>query len=168
MSAIEPTIANSRDKRVFLAFKTQIQYPRFVREEAENIANQVILKPLHDRMRAFGYSQKIIDGTTIKNIKVGRKGVLTFDVVSDYDSESGFDVAKAREKGTRRHFVKPVNAKALSFIVGGFIRGFSKGHFVKGITATNVVKRTVREKIPEAQARLNEATDKFIARSVKE
>ena len=63
---------------------------------------------------------------------------------------------------------KPVNAKALSFVVGGFIRAFSKGHFVRGITATNVVQKTVQEKIPEAQARLNEATDLFISRSMRE
>jgi hypothetical protein len=93
---------------------------------------------------------------------------MSFDVVSDYDSESGFDAAKAREKGTASHFIKPINAKALSFIAGGFIRAFSRGHFVKGITATNVVQKTVQEKIPEAQARLNEATDRFISRSLKE
>ena len=119
-------------------------------------------------MKSFGYSQKIIDGTTIENITINRTGSMSFDVVSDYDSESGFDVAKAREKGTVRHFIKPVNAKALSFIAAGFIRGFSKGHWVRGITATNVVSKTVQEKTPEAQARLNEATDRFIARSVRE
>jgi hypothetical protein len=155
-------------KKAFLAFKTQVQYPRFVREEAKKIAEDVILKPLHSRMRSFGYSQKIIDGTTIKNIIINRTGSMSFDVVSDYDSELGFDVAKAREKGTVSHFIKPINVKALSFIAGGFIRAFSKGHFVKGITATNVVQKTVQEKIPEAQARLNEATDRFIARSLKE
>ena len=155
-------------KRAFLTMKTQVQYPRFLREQAAKIANDVILKPLHSRMSDFGYSQKIIQGTTIENIIIGRNGTMSFDVVSDYDSESGFDIAKAREKGTSRHFVKPVNAKALSFIVGGFIRAFSKGHFVRGITATNVVNKTVQEKIPEAQVRLNEATDLFISRSMRE
>jgi hypothetical protein len=155
-------------KKAFLVMKTQVQYPRFLREEAKKIAQDVILKPLHSRMKSFGYSQKIIDGTTIENLNIRRNGTMSFDVVSDYESESGFDVASAREKGTRSHFIKPVNAKALSFIVGGFIRGFSKGHWVRGITPTNVVKKTVQEKIPEAQARLNEATDRFIARSMKE
>lgn len=155
-------------KQAFVVMKTQVQYPRFLREELKNIAEQVILKPLHSRMKSFGYSQKIIDGTTIENITINRTGSMSFDVVSDYDSESGFDVAKAREKGTVRHFIKPVNAKALSFIAAGFIRGFSKGHWVRGITATNVVSKTVQEKTPEAQARLNEATDRFIARNMRE
>ena len=158
--------AQDNSRMAFLAFKTQLQYPRFIREQAKKIADDVILKPLHSRMRDFGYSPKIIAGTTIENIEVSGNGTLSFDVVSEYDSESGFDVATAREKGTARHFVKPVNAKALSFIVGGFIRGFSKGHFVNGITATNVLQKTVKEKIPEAQARLNEATDDFIKRSM--
>ena len=155
-------------KKAFFAFKTQIQYPRFIRTESEKIANEVILKPLHQRMRSFGYSEKIIDGTTIENIQVNRTGSLTFDVVSDYESESGFSVADAREKGTVDHFVKPVNKKALSWIAGGFVKAFSKGHTVRGITASNVIRETVREKTPEAQARLNDATDEFIARSMKE
>ena len=157
-----------KQHQAFTVMRTQVQYPRFVREETKKIAEDVILKPLHSRMKSFGYSQKIIDGTTIENITVSRTGSLSFDVVSDYDSDSKFDVAIAREKGTVSHFIKPINAKALSFIAGGFIRAFSKGHHVKGITATNVVQKTVQEKIPEAQARLNEATDRFIARSLKE
>jgi len=157
-----------RSKQAFVAFKTQVQYPRFVREEAKKIAEDVILKPLHSRMKSFGYSQKIIDGTTIENIIVNRTGSMSFDVVSDYDSELGFDVAKAREEGTIDHDLPKVPGRIYSWIAGGFIRAFSKGHFVKGITATNVVQKTVQEKIPEAQARLNEATDRFMERSMKE
>lgn len=119
-------------------------------------------------MKSFGYSQKIIDGTTIENFEIGRTGTMSFDVVSDYESESGFYIAKSRETGTSSHFVRPINAKALSWIAGGFIRAFSKGHWVRAITPTNVVQKTIQEKIPEAQARLNEATDAFIARSMKE
>ena len=155
-------------KQAFVAMKMRVQYPRFLREESKRIAEDVILKPLHLRMRSFGYSQKIIDGTTIENLSIGRNGTLSFDVVSDHESQSGFSVANAREEGTISHFVRPVNAKALSFIAGGFIKAFSKGHWIRGITPTNVVNKTVQEKIPEAQARLNEATDAFISRSMKE
>jgi hypothetical protein len=149
-------------KRAFLVMKTQVQYPRFLREQVKKIAEDVILKPLHQRMGNFGYSKKIIDATIIENIEINRFGTLTFDIISDYKSENGFSVSEAREEGTQSHFVRPINAKALLFIAGGFIRAFSKGHWVRGITPTNVVKKTVQEKIPEAQARLNEATDLFI------
>jgi hypothetical protein len=148
--------------------KAQIQYPRFIREQAAKIADDVILKPLHQRMRSLGYSEKIIAGTTIENIQVARTGSLTFDVVSEYDSDTGFDAAKAREKGTVDHELPKVEGRTYSWIVGGFVRAFSKGHRVKGITATNVLQKTVQEKIPEAQARLNQATDLFMQRSVKE
>lgn len=160
--SIEPS------KKAFLAFKTQIQYPRFVREETKKIAEDVILKPLHDRMRSFGYSPKIIDGTTIQNIVVTKTGSMSFDVVSDYESETGFDVAKARESGTVDHDLPKVPGRVYSWIAGGFVRAFSKGHRVRGITATNVIQKTVQEKTPEAQARLNEATDRFIAGSMKQ
>ena len=155
-------------KKAFLVLKTQVQYPRFLREQAKKIADDVILKPLHSRMKSFGYSEKIINGTTIENFSIGRNGTMSFDVVSDYDSESGFDVAKAREEGTIDHDLPKIEGRTYSWIAGGFIRAFSKGHRVKGFTATNVVKKTVQEKISEAQARLNEATDLFIARSMKE
>jgi len=155
-------------KKAFLAFTIQIQYPRFIREESKKIAEEVILKPLHQRMRSFGYSEKIINGTTIENITVNKTGSLTFDVVSDYESESGFSVANAREAGTVDHDLPKVQGRTYSWIVGGFIRAFSKGHRVRGITATNVVRKTVQEMIPQAQNRLNEATDRFLERSMKE
>jgi len=153
-------------KKAFLAMKLQLQYPRFIRAEGEKIANKVLLKPLHARMKSFGYSDKIINGTKIANLQVSRTGTMTFDVISDYESESGFSVADAREKGTERHFVKPVSAKALSWIAGGFIRAFSKGHWVSGITASNVIERTIAEKTPVVQARVDDATNQFIERSM--
>ena len=70
-------------RKSFLAMKTQMQYPRFLREEIQKIADDVILKPIHSLMRDFGYSEKIISGTKIQNIEVGRNGTLSFDVVSD-------------------------------------------------------------------------------------
>ena len=64
-------------RKSFLAMKTQMQYPRFLREEIQKIADDVILKPIHSRMKEFGYSEKIIAGTTIQNIVYGRtKGWL--------------------------------------------------------------------------------------------
>ena len=105
-------------RTVFNLTRFEMQYPEFVKSIAPKIADEEILKPVHSRMKDFGYSQKIIDSTRIENLQISNLGELEFDVVSDYKSELGFDVAKAREKGTIRHFIKPVNAKALSFIAG--------------------------------------------------
>ena len=157
-----------KPKQAFAVLRLKVQYPRFLREEARKIAEETILKPLHSRMRAFGYSEKIINGTTIENITIGGNGTMYFDVVSDYDSESGFDVAKAREEGTADHDLPKVQGRIYSWIAGGFVRAFSRGHRVSGITATNVVSKTVHEMTPIAQARLNEATDEFMSRGMRQ
>lgn len=154
-------------RTVFNLTRFEMQYPEFVRSIAPKIADEEILKPVHSRMKDFGYSEKIIQSTRIENLQINNLGELEFDVVSDYKSELGFDVSKAREKGTVRHFIKPINAKALRFILGGFVVGFSKGHWVKGITASNVIEKTVAEMIPVAQQKLNEETDEFLSRSME-
>lgn len=158
---------NDNMRTVFNLTRFEMQYPEFVRSIAPKIADEQILKPVHSRMKDFGYSEKIIQSTIIENLQINNLGELEFDVVSDYKSQLGFDVSKAREKGTVRHFIKPINAKALSFIAGGFIRAFSKGHWVKGITASNVIEKTVAEMTPVAQQKLNEETDQFLSRSME-
>ena len=153
-------------KLVFNLTRFEMQYPEFVRSIAPKIADEEILEPIKSRMKDFGYSEKIINETRIENLQISTAGQIQFDVVSDYKTASGFDVAEAREKGTVRHFIKPINAKALAFIIGGFIKAFSKGHWVKGITASNVITKTVEELSPAAQSRLNNETDSFLQRSL--
>lgn len=160
-------MASDDMKLVFNLTRFEMQYPQFVRTISPKIADEEILKPIHQRMKDFGYSEKIIQSTRIENIQLDNLGNLEFDVVSDYKSENNFDVSVGREKGTIRHFIKPINAKTLSFIVGGFIRGFSKGHWVKGITASNVIEKTVAEFTPIAQQKLNEKTDEFLNRNME-
>lgn len=128
-------------RQSFNAMRIQMQYPRFLREEVKKIADDVILTPLHQRMRNFGYSDKIIQSTRIENVELNRFGTLTFDVISDYKSENGFPVSEAREEGTDDHDLPKVPGRIYSWIAGGFIRAFSRGHRVSGITATNVVKQ---------------------------
>ena len=159
-------MAEDNMRLVFDLTRFEMLYPEFIKTVAPKIADEVILSEIKKRMKDFRYSQKIIDSTRIENLQTDNKGNLEFDVVSDYKSELGFDVAEAREKGTIRHFIKPINAKALRFILGGFVVGFSKGHWVKGITASNVIEKTVAEMIPVAQERLNKETDEFLSRSL--
>ena len=165
------TKVENKDDAMRLVFditRFEMQYPRFVQENAKKIINEEMLLPIHKAMRGFNYSEKIIKGTTIENINISDQGYVQFDVVSDYKSESGFDVAKAREKGTKRHFIKPlVLGGVLRWIVGGFVVGFSKGHWVKGITRSNVIQKTVEATFPLAQNRLNEETSKFFKETIQ-
>ncbi len=46
------------------------------------------------------------------------------------------DIAAYLQRGTIAHFIRPVRKSALHWIQGG-VSMFSKGHFVRGIKATN-------------------------------
>ena len=144
------SISSQQDvmKLLFNVTRFEMQYPRFIEESGRQIIDQEILQPIKIAMRSFGYSEKIIDGTFIDNLFVDGNGFIQFDVVSDYKTELGCDVAKAREEGTKDHFIKPVKGKVLSWIEGGQ-RFFSKGHFVKGITERRIMERTVRNAMPD-------------------
>ena len=153
-------------KLLFNVTRFEMQYPRFIEEAARQIIDEEILQPIKTAMREFDYSQKIIDGTTIENLFVDNNGFIQFDVVSDYKSETGFDVATAREKGTKRHFIKPVNVKALVWIIGGFVKAFSKGHWVKGFTKSNIIRKTTEARFPIAQERITQESILFFNKTV--
>ena len=113
-------------------------------------------------MKQKDYSQKIIDGTTIENIIVDSSGFVQFDVISEYDTEQGFDVATARESGTRAHIIKPRKE-------GGVLRWFAKNgepifaRFVrnKGIKASHIVVDTVKSQFPIFQQKLTQEITQF-------
>ena len=145
----------------------QVQYPRFLQDTATRLANEIVLDRIHQRMREFGYSEKIIQRTFLQNIHINvSSGELELDIVSDYTSESGFDVSTAREEGTSGVVVKPTNKKTLSWISNG-IRFFSKGHFRRGITPSHIIEKTIAEKQPVLQERLDKETESFFGGIIK-
>ena len=161
------SISSTQDvmKLLFNATRFEMQYPRFIEQTSRQIIDEEILNPIQTAMRSFGYSEKIIDGTFIDNLFVDGNGFVQFDVVSDYTSELGFDVAKAREEGTKRHFIKAVVKVALSWVSNN-VRMFSKGHWVKGFTKSNIIKKTTEAKFPIAQERITQESIKFFNRTV--
>jgi len=52
--------------------------------------------------------------------------------------------------GTKRHWIQPVKAKALSWVQGG-VRRFSKGHYVSGITARLWMKNNLDANFDRAE-----------------
>jgi len=151
---------------LFNVIRFDMQYHKFIEDAARTVINEEILLPIKEEMRKFDYSQKIIDATAINNLVVTENGFLQFDVISDYTADTGFDVSAAREKGTKKHFIKPVVALSLSWIIGGFVKGFSKGHWVKGITKSNIIKKTIETRFPIAQERLEQESIIFFNRMV--
>jgi len=154
-------------KLLFNLTRFEMQYPRFIEESARQIIDQEILQPIKIAMRSFGYSEKIINGTFIDNLFVDGNGFVQFDVVSDYKSELGFDVAKAREEGTKKHFIKAVVKDALSWVTSN-VRLFSKGHWVKGFTKSNIIKKTTETRFPIAQERITQESIIFFNRTVSQ
>jgi len=152
---------------VFKLTQFEMQYPRFVQQRAFELCEEIILGRIHEKMRELKFSPKIINATRLEFVRIDTDGFIDLKIVSDYESDTGFDVSLAREKGTTRHFIAPIVAKALSWIVGGFIRAFSGGHWVSGITKSNVIEKMTEETMPIVQARLNADTDAFLDRSLQ-
>jgi len=148
---------------LFNVIRFDMQYLKFIEEIAHTIINEEILIPIKSEMKKFDYSKKIIDKTVIENLIVSDDGFVQFDVVSNYETKSGFDVSSAREKGTKTHFIKPVVKLALSWLIGSF-RAFSKGHWVRGITKSNIIKKTIEIKFPIAQERISQESIIFFNR----
>ena len=127
----------------------KIQLVDFQKYTIRKFANLVITNAIHRKMAEAGFSIKIIRGTYLDNIEmIGTKTVRLF-FRSEFFASTGFDVALAREEGTRRHFIAPV--KKLALYGGPKWPYFSKGHWVSGIQALQIVEKTVKEKTAQLQ-----------------
>ena len=177
------------DEMIDIAFKAtrfQMVYPSFRIDLAQKLANDIILREIHDRMKSKGFSQKIIDSTHVTVVNVDdHTGRITIRATSDYEAEkedgTKFDVAKAREEGTTRHWVGPkkpggvlawpsagpfsgrsrvaIFAKRFSNTAGKFL--FSKGHYVSGIKEERIVRDTCRLLAPVLQREFDKESLKF-------
>ena len=134
---------------------TSLQINDFAVRTLTELGNKMIIDVMHDQMRAANYSKKIIDRTFLAGVEI-RNDRATLHIISDYTAENGFNVADAREKGTKKHMIQPkIQAKSatagvssggptvLSFILNGK-RVFSKGHMVPGIKATHIVRDVIQ------------------------
>ena len=141
-----------------------MQYPRFILAKAVELLDTELLERIKIFMNQKGYSDKIINSTRLVNVQLSmEKGEISYDIVSDYiDPVSGFDVSKAREKGTRRHFIKPIKKLVLTWVVFG-VRFFSRGHWVSGIERTLLIRNTMDRVEPMIQQKLDLESERFYA-----
>lgn len=73
-------------------------------------ADETVLTKIHWDMQVNKFSEKIIDRTYIGKIDVSHNGlVIEVHFISDYVSDSGFDVSEGREEGTSDHDVEPLS-----------------------------------------------------------
>ena len=106
------------------------------------LANIIFIDTIQKKMEARKFSKKIIQNTHITLVEFRSRKTVRVYVTSEYFSDRGFDVALAREKGTKRHFIKPIKKKALMWITLG-VKYFSRGHYVSGIVAYHTIEETI-------------------------
>lgn len=83
----------------------------------EKAADEAVLTAIHKDMETNNFSKKIIDKTFVGSVDITNQGrKITVYFISDYTSDSGFDVSSAREEGTRDHDVFPKSGGWLTYI----------------------------------------------------
>lgn len=131
---------------------------------AERAADQTVLKKIHSDMKSADFNKKIIEHTYIGPIKIlfGGKRII-IPIISDYVSDSGFDVSKGREEGTKDHDVYPVKKLFLRYIdpiTRKYV--FRKKTHPSGIKRLLIIKNNVEKDITET----TEAYKKEISRTI--
>lgn len=122
-----------------------VTLPKIQTAVMNDVANDEVLEVIHRKMRANDFSPKIIDSTFVGPTELS-SGKLRTHFISDYESDTGFDVSEAREEGTRDHLVKPKK-------IGGTLRWFAetgepifrKKSFPKGIERLLIIERTIKQ-----------------------
>ena len=150
-----------RDYKTRLA-QLKNNYDDFLIAKTKEHTNKIIVETIVEKMKANNFSSKIWMNTYLKDVSITGSRVKVL-IKSEYTTASGFDVAIAREKGTKRHFIRPNTATVLSWFDQG-VRLFSKGHWVSGIKSLRLIHKTIREKKPELQQTIEKEFEDWMVR----
>ena len=134
-------------------------YNEFVRIKVAELANKHLVDPIIWEMEQQGFSKKIWQNTILDEVNL-TPTQIKLTIRSEYFSETGFDVAVAREYGTKTHFIKPRVKLALSWIGNGK-RLFSKGHWVSGIKSLRIIHTTVESNKDQFAQAFNEEFERW-------
>ena len=137
-----------------------LQYPSWAKITARRIIQRVVVDVIRKRMDDAKFSKKIIRSTKIDTVEIV-KDLIRVKIRSEFFADTGFDVAVAREFGTKKHMIRPLfappnYATALRWVQDGKVR-FSKGHEVSGIKSLHIIGNTITDQLPKAQQEFNEA-----------
>lgn len=120
--------------------------PQLQKIAFEKSNNDILLNAIKTEMSANDFSDKIINTTFIGKIEQN-EGKLKAHVISEFQSDTGFDVANAREEGTTQP--NPIRPKspdgALKIPVGegGFI--FRKSSRPSGMPRLLIIERNIKK-----------------------
>lgn len=120
-----------------------------------DIANQTIVRAIKE-----GASQKGLPKRYLDSVHADFDGNYLWIWV-DFKGKNNIPLDLWFEEGTKRHFIKPVFKKALSWALEN-VRYFSKGHYVSGIEATHVFQKGVDKGYPEFKSKLASSIQKYL------
>lgn len=165
-SIIELDSISDLDRFQLRLKQARVMFPAFRQRTMEETAQDTILNEIHTRMRQNNFSEKIIEGTIIRSIQEFPKFVrIWFE--SKFFAPSGFDVAVAREEGTRDHRIEPINEDGVLRWVeqDGTVR-YSKGHDVKGFEALKIVATVVSRGRSKFLKEFNARTERWVTQNL--
>lgn len=129
-------------------------YKDFVTAKATELVNKMIVDPIIEEMKEKGVSRKIYENVEVNSVVVKDDGIF-INIHNEYYSDTGFDVALAREEGTDDHMIRPKNKQSLSWIQNGK-RRFSSGHMVSGLPRLNIIEQVIERNTYDLQQKLND------------
>ncbi len=136
----------------------------------EKAMNDVLLDRIKTDMSAKDFSDKIIDGTFIGRIQE-IDGKLVGHIISDFEADNGFDVANAREEGTRQpNPIRPNNPNgALKIPLPGGGIAFRKLSRPEGMPRLLIIEKNIKQLqmmvLANYQSNIGEAVSKFLGGS---
>lgn len=159
-------------------FKTNLQTLKMQKFQFDivtlnKLAVLLILDKIHQKMRAAGFSERIIENTTVLRVERRSKNKVRIHFRSELFADTGYDIALGREEGTDRHFIEPLSIgtpfidKPEALHGGSNWPYFSKGHWVDGIPALHIIKDTVQEMKEPFQDEYNRALNNWYAENLK-
>ena len=135
----------------------KLEHNQFILFTLSTIINQEIIDEIHHKTEADGVSLKIIQRTYLQINNNTSQGKVTFKIISDYTSESGFVVAEIIEHGRRAYVVYPIGNRKnphLKYIKNGNVI-FAKKVNIPEKPAEKYIAKTINMKIKKVQKRVD-------------
>ena len=158
------TPEQARDYKTRLHHWTN-NYDDFLELKSKELANKIFVDAIELEMRNHNFSEKLWQNTEVSNVEIDTHRIRII-ITNEYFTDTGFDVAVARERGTRDHWIRPRVKLVLSWIKGGK-RLFSRGHIVSGIQSLFIIRNTIKNKMPEFETELKREFDNWKIASMK-
>ncbi len=171
---------NKHDLLLRVGFAEQT-YIAYIVKAIEEILNDEIVSRIKTKIIANGYSHKIADSVRIAANPIAKgPGLIAWMIISDYTADNGFPVAVMIENGRIAYTIWPKgkhsktnNPANLPGPGGGSdwlvfqVKDSGKTVFAKKVKIprfipTKYVKKTIKERQPMVQEKVNLATQRFI------